>query len=82
MSRLRWDDYVVSDPAIQDGEPCFRGTHIPIRTVLAAMAEGSSIQTVLKTYPDLSVDKVFAIFALAADRLQDRVLQGLQRRRS
>lgn len=56
---LGYRQYIVRDPAICGGEPIIKGTRVPVRTILASLAEGMSVAEILKDFPTL--------IALAAD---------------
>jgi uncharacterized protein (DUF433 family) len=58
--------YIVQDPGICGGEPVIRSTRVPIRTVLASLAEGGTVEEILRDFPSLSVESVRAIIAFAA----------------
>jgi uncharacterized protein (DUF433 family) len=58
--------YIVQDPGICGGEPVVRSTRVPVRTVLASLAEGATIQEILQDFPSLSEESVRAIIAFAA----------------
>ena len=45
---------IVSDIQICGGEPCMRGTRIPVRIVLSHLAAGDSIEQILTNFPNLS----------------------------
>jgi uncharacterized protein (DUF433 family) len=57
---------IARDPNICGGEPVIKGTRVPLRTVLASLAEGDDIQTILKDFPTLTEDDVRAVIAFAA----------------
>ncbi|OGQ06157.1 MAG: hypothetical protein A2W61_01105 [Deltaproteobacteria bacterium RIFCSPLOWO2_01_44_7] len=50
--------YIVSDPAIMDGLPIFAGTRIPVYIVLDYLAEGFTVEEILKDYPSLNKDRI------------------------
>ncbi|NUM75782.1 DUF433 domain-containing protein [candidate division KSB1 bacterium] len=45
--------YLMADPEICHGKLTFRGTRIPVETVLTYLALGDSIEDVLKNWPRL-----------------------------
>jgi len=63
---VRYEDYIVRDKAICGGEPVVKGTRVTIRTVLASLAEGASIQEILNDFPTLTEQAVRAVIAFAA----------------
>jgi len=71
-------DLIVRDPSICGGEPVFRGTRVTLRTVLASLADGDSVEQVLASFPTLKEDQVRAAIAFAAASVQeDLPLPGL-----
>ena len=54
-------------PKILLGKPVFRGTRIPLYVVLDLLAEGESIQAIIKVYPDLKEDDIKAAIRFASD---------------
>ena len=56
--------HIVRDPAIANGQPVIRGTRVTLRTVLATLAEGASVEEVLREFPTLKVEDVRAVIAL------------------
>jgi uncharacterized protein (DUF433 family) len=58
--------FIVSDPAICGGVPVIKGTRVTLRTVLASLAEGASIEEILADFPTLTDESVRAVIAFAA----------------
>ena len=42
------------------------GTRVPLRTALASLAEGASIEQIVSDFPTVTVDQVRAVIAYAA----------------
>jgi uncharacterized protein (DUF433 family) len=69
FSPYRGGDYadrIIRDPAICGGEPVFKGTRVTLRTVLASLAEGDSLEEILADFPSLSAEDIRAAIAFAA----------------
>jgi uncharacterized protein (DUF433 family) len=64
-------DYIVSDKSICGGQPVIRGTRVTLRTVLASLADGDSIEDILKSFPTLSNEAVRAVIAYAASSAEE-----------
>jgi uncharacterized protein (DUF433 family) len=58
--------YIVRDPKICGGEPVVKGTRVTVRTVLASLGEGASIEQILADFPSLTEQAVRAVIAFAA----------------
>jgi uncharacterized protein (DUF433 family) len=46
---------IVSDPGIQGGKPCFKGTRLPVDVVLFALAAGETRRDIFGSYPSLPI---------------------------
>jgi len=57
---------IVRDKGICGGEPVFKGTRVTLRTVLASLADGDSIEEILTDFPSLKAEDVQAAIAFAA----------------
>ncbi len=67
MTRINWQNYISIDPEIHHGEPCIKGTRIPVSIIIGSIADGMSIDEVLKEYPQISREEIQAVLAYAAD---------------
>src|SRR5947209_5994563 len=65
-ARAHLEDRIVRDPAVMGGEAVIRGTRVPLRTVLATLAEGATTEQVLADFPTLTAADVRAFIAFAA----------------
>lgn len=57
---------IVRDPAICGGAYIFDGTRVPVRTVLACLADGDTIEQIRVAFPTLTAEHVRAAIAFAA----------------
>ncbi len=64
-------DLIVRDPAVCGGEPVFRGTRVTLRTVLASLADGDSVEQIVRSFPTLAAPQVYAAIAFAAASAQE-----------
>jgi uncharacterized protein (DUF433 family) len=60
--------YISIHPDIRFGKPCITGTRISINDILGWLASGMSHDEILKDYPLLIEDHIFAALAFAANR--------------
>ena len=63
---MRYQRRIVRDRKICGGEPVIKGTRVTLRTVLASLGEGSTIEEILADFPPLTEDDVRAVIAFAA----------------
>ena len=64
-------DLILRDPAVCGGEPVFRGTRVTLRTVLASLADGDSVEQIVRSFPTLTAPQVQAAIAFAAASAQE-----------
>jgi len=65
-SVANYSQHIVRDPQISGGEPVLKGTRVTLRTVLASLAEGDSVEDILRDFPSLTPEHVRAVIAFAA----------------
>jgi len=63
--------HFARDPGICGGVTVIRGTRVTVRTVLASLAEGASIDEIVADFPTLNPDSVRAVIAFAASSASD-----------
>ena len=63
---MDYQQYIVRDPKICGGEAVVKGTRVTVRTILASLAEGATIQEILADFPTLTELDVRAMIAFAA----------------
>ena len=54
MEKVDVGKYIVIDPEICHGQMTFKGTRIPVDTVLTFLAKGYSIDQLLRSWPELT----------------------------
>lgn len=74
MARIDWKERVVVDPQVHHGDPCIKGTRIPVSIIVGSVADGMSIDEVRTAYPQLSVEDIRAALAYAAEVLRQEVI--------
>jgi uncharacterized protein (DUF433 family) len=53
------------------GEPVVKGTRVTVRTVLASLAEGATVEQIVADFPTLTAVAVRAVIAFAAASAQE-----------
>jgi len=69
-----WTKHITTDAAICGGEPCAKGTRIPVAVILDSLAEGATHAAVLRSYPTLKPAHIRAAVAYAADLVREESL--------
>jgi len=69
---MEYQQYFVRDPKICGGEPVVKGTRVTVRTILASLTEGATIQEILADFPTLTEGDVRAVRLLDVANLDQR----------
>jgi len=72
MSRIEVGTHLVIDPEICHGQMTFKGTRVPVDTVLTFLAKGYSVDQLLRSWPELGREAVEEAIYLASQSLQVR----------
>ena len=62
-------DVVWLDPDRMSGEPCFRGTRVPIQALIDHIEGNSTLDDFLKAFPSVSRDQAVRFIELAKENL-------------
>lgn len=73
-----WQQHLGSDPTICGGDLCALGTRISVTVILDNLAEGSSRDEILRSYPSLRPEHIDAALAYAAELAHEEQLIPLQ----
>jgi uncharacterized protein (DUF433 family) len=63
---MNFANYFQRDPQICGGETVLKGTRVPLRTVLARLAEGYSFDEILQDFPSLFEEQLRVVVVFAA----------------
>ena len=73
MGRVPWRERIVIAPDIHHGDPCIRGTRIPVATILGSLADGMTVSQIREAYPQLTDEDVQAALSYAAEVVYDDI---------
>ena len=62
---------IVRDPDILGGRPVFRGTRVPVDVLFDNLADGLTLDEILRSYPTLDRQDAVSALELARKRLLD-----------
>jgi uncharacterized protein (DUF433 family) len=71
---MDWRPYISADPNILVGKPVVKGTRLAVDFILSLFAAGWTEQQVLDNYPTLTSEALRAVFAFAAESVQDEAV--------
>jgi len=63
---MDYERFFARDPAICGGQLVIAGTRVPVRSVLASLAEGHGPEMIRTAFPSVSLEAVRAVIAFAA----------------
>jgi len=77
MGRVQWQERIVIAPDLHHGDPCIKGTRIPVAMILGSLADGMMPEEIQEAYPQLTSEDIRAALAYAADVIHQDVLMPL-----
>jgi uncharacterized protein (DUF433 family) len=69
---MNWKERISVDPLVCHGKACIKGTRIMVSVVLDNLAAGIPQEEILKSYPSLTADDIYAVIAYAAELARER----------
>ena len=64
---MNYRERLEINPEIMMGKPIIKGTRITVELLLRKLSEGMSIEELLKAYPNLKPEDVYAVLSYSAD---------------
>ena len=61
--------HMVVHPRVCHGELTFKGTRVPVETILIRLAQGRSISSLRKSWPEVSPEAIAEAVTMATDLL-------------
>ena len=61
------------DPKICHGQACIKGTRIPVYQIIRMLANGDKTEELLKGYPSLKVEDIYACLDYAASLAEEQI---------
>ena len=62
---------ITFDPKMMGGKPCIRGMRVTVGMVVGLLAVGHSSEEIIKAYPYLELEDIFAALSYAAWRAEE-----------
>ena len=75
--RRRWQDRIAIDPEIHHGDPCIKGTRIPVAMVVGSLADGMTFDDIREAYPQLTNEDIYAALAYASEVMHQEIVYPL-----
>ena len=67
------NERITINPNVHHGQACIRGTRISVSQVIRMLANGDSISDVVREYPSLSREDIYAALNYAATLTEEQV---------
>ena len=68
MKPMSWRDRIVVDASIHHGEPCIKGTRVPVSVIVGSVANGDdTVEKIIDAWPQLTSDDIKAVLKFAAE---------------
>ena len=77
--KANWRERIVIEPAIHHGEPCIKGTRVPVSVIVGSVADGDTPQQIIDAWPQLTGDDIKAALKFAAEAVNNADSVPLQR---
>lgn len=77
MGRMAWQERIVIAPDLHHGEPCIKGTRIPVAVIMGSLADGMTPLEIQAAYPQLSDQDIRAALSYAAELTHQDILVPL-----
>lgn len=77
MKRITWQERIVITPDVHHGDPCIKGTRIPVSVIIGSLADGMTPDEIRDAYPQLAPEDIRAALGYAADAVQRHILLPL-----
>ena len=65
----RLDQIVWADPDRMSGEPCFRGTRVPVQTLIDHIEGNATLEQFLEGFPSVTREQAIQFIELAKESL-------------
>ncbi|MGD8625852.1 MAG: DUF433 domain-containing protein [Anaerolineae bacterium] len=77
MGRVTWQERIVIVPDLHHGDPCIKGTRIPVAMIVGSLADGMTMDQIREAYPQLADEDIRAALAYAAELTHEEILLPL-----
>lgn len=67
--KARLDEIVWVDPDRMSGQPCFKGTRVPVQALIDHIEGNSTLEDFLKGFPSVRREQAIGFIELAKDNL-------------
>lgn len=73
----KYQNRIATDPEIMTGKPIIKGTRITVEFVLKLLAQGTGMEEILKEYPHLKKEDIYAAIEYATEVIAEEKVYPL-----
>ena len=77
MKRTPWQGRSIVEQDIHHGDPCIKGTRVPVAIIIGSLADGMTPGEIRDAYPQLTGEDIQAALSYAADAVRQEILLPL-----
>jgi uncharacterized protein (DUF433 family) len=74
---MNWKSHIESNPNVLFGKPVISKTRISVDLILEKLASVDTIEDILKAYPNISKNDIFACLQFASESIKNEVVFSL-----
>jgi uncharacterized protein (DUF433 family) len=67
---MRWQDRIVIESDLHHGDPCIKGTRIPVAMIVGSLADGNAFKQILDAYSQIKYDDILTALAYPGKLIQ------------
>jgi uncharacterized protein (DUF433 family) len=68
---MDWRDRIVVDATIHHGDPCIKGSRVPVSIIVGSIADGDTFEQLIEAYPRFTADDIKAALKFAAEAVSN-----------
>jgi len=72
-NNLSMHERISINPKVCHGQACIKGTRIPVHQIFRMLANGDSVESLLRAYPSVQREDILACFDYAASLAEEEV---------
>ncbi|HEV3022579.1 MAG TPA: DUF433 domain-containing protein [Pirellulales bacterium] len=72
-----WQDRIIVNPKVLVGKPIIKGTRLAVEFLLELLAERWTHEQILKSYPQLTEEDIWAVLNYAAEAMKQEKIYPL-----
>jgi uncharacterized protein (DUF433 family) len=68
---MNWRERIAIERALHHGEPCIKGTRVPVSVIVGSIADGDTPEQIIAAWPQLTGDDIKAALKFAAEAVNN-----------